>query len=143
MNLGQNNAATVLNQPFGYPIRFTTLAAGGTSTNNLTTQAQANFVAQKLTMFADVAGAAQTDSSRVLPLCTIQMTDASGNNYFQEATPLPCIFGSAELPYFLTTPITVQARSNLIITLANYSAATTYANVYLFFWGNKVFLDGF
>jgi hypothetical protein len=117
------------------------LAATLSETTNITIRAHADFVIHKLTMFADLAGAVQTDSSRVLPLITLQITDTgSGKQFFSDDIPIPALFGSGTLPFILPGPRIVAANSTLQFTFTNYSSATTY-NTYLALIGVEVYRD--
>lgn len=125
-----------------YEEDFSSLAANTSTVGNINIQADSDFMLQKLTAFADIAGAAQTANNRVLPLATMQITDSgSGRNLFEEAVAIPAIMGTGELPFILPTPKLFPARSTIQVTVANFSASTTY-NVRLSFIGYKVFRTG-
>lgn len=125
-----------------YETDFAALAAGSTVTNTINIQADADFVVQKLTFFADIAAAAQTDSGRVIPLCSVLITDTgSGRQLMSSAVPIPSMFGTGEIPYILSQPKIFSARSNIQIQVANFSAATAY-NLKLSFIGVKQFNAG-
>ena len=118
------------------------LAAAASATGSVTIQADSDFMLQKLTYFADIAAAAQTDSTRVIPLITVQITDSgSGRNIFETAIPVPSIYGTGELPFILPTPKLFSARSTINVTVANFDAASAY-NLRLSFIGYKVFYKG-
>ena len=139
--LGQNpNAPSgVIKDFYIYEEDFSALANGATATGSINIQADSDFVLQKLTYFADIAAAVQTDSSRVVPLVTVQITDTgSGRNLMETATPISNIFGTGEIPFILPQPKLFLARSNINITVANFSAGTTY-NLRLALIGHKVF----
>jgi len=125
-----------------YTQDFSGLSAASATNGNITIQADSDFMLQKLTYFADIAGAAQQDQSRVIPLITIQVTDSgSGRNLFEQATPVPSIFGTGELPFILPTPKLFPSRSTIQIAVANFSTATAY-NLKLAFIGYKAFSTG-
>ncbi len=118
------------------------VAAGATATGNINIQADSDFVLQKLTYFADISAAVQTDSSRVIPLMTAQIKDTgSGRDLFEVALPVSNVFGTGVLPFILPTPKLFLARSTIAITVTNFSASTTY-NLRLSFIGYKVFRMG-
>lgn len=124
---------------FVYELDFSGLAAGGSSTQTFTIQADSDFLWSKATMFADIAGAVQTDSTRVIPLCTCLIQDTgSGRNLMSAAAPLPSIFGTGELPLILPRQRLFVARAQVSVTVSNFSAATAY-NVRLSFIGEKAF----
>jgi len=125
-----------------YEQDFDLLASGSSATGNVNIQADSDFVLQKLTVFADIAGAAQLSDSRVVPLCSLQVTDSgSGRQLFESAVPVPAIFGNGELPFILPTPKLFPARSTITLNVANFSAATTY-NLKFALIGYKVFNTG-
>lgn len=129
---------------FVYGVDFIggTLTAGTTVSGNIQIQADSDFKLIKLAQFADIAGAVETESSAVLPLCTIQMVDSgSGRQLFITPTAIPSIFGSGRLPFIMPIPRIFKARSNIAFTVANFSAATTY-NLRLSLIGTKIFQMG-
>lgn len=124
---------------FTYEVDFFNLAAAQTQTNNFTVQAEADFLLSKVTLIADLDGAAVTDAARIVPLCTILINDTgSGRNLSNIAMPIANMFGSGGLPFILPRQRVFLARSVVNITLANYSDATTY-NLRLSFIGEKAF----
>ncbi len=129
----------VLKDFFIYAIEFTTLAAGATATGNIQIQADADFETQKLSYFADVAGAAQTVTTQVVPLTTVLIVDAgSGRQIMNEAVAVGAFFGDGRIPFILPTPRVFAARSNITFTVANFSASTTY-RLRLNLLGTKLF----
>lgn len=127
---------------FTYEIDFTALAAGGTSVQNIQVQADSDFKWIKATVQADIALAAQTDSTRILPLVTVLIVDSgSGRQLSSNPVPLGNMFGSAEFPFILPIPRIFKARTNISLTFANYSAATTY-NIRCSLIGTKIFQLG-
>ncbi len=124
---------------FAYGLTFTALAAGTSATQNLNIQADSDFILQKMTYGADIAGAAQTDSGRVIPLATILIVDSgSGRQSSNAAVDLQSIMGDGRIPFILSQPKIFLAQSNVSITVANISSATTY-NIRLSFIGVKGF----
>lgn len=127
---------------FVYEVDFSAVAAGGAPTSSFTVQQEADFILTKINMFADIAGAAQTESSRVIPLATIMINDTgSGRNLMNSAVPLESLFGAGGLPFILPRQRIFVASSVVNITLNNFSAATTY-NIRLSFIGEKAFKFG-
>ncbi len=121
-----------------YESTVASLANGANDTNNVNIEADSDFILQKLVMFADIAGAVQTDSSRVLPLIKIQITDTgSGRQLFSDDIPMAMILGSGSLPFILPNPRRFASNSVISIAYNNYSAATTYVNIYIGFVGLK------
>lgn len=127
---------------FVYDLDIAALAAGGVNNANIQMQADSDFKLVKLGMMADIAAAAQTESSRVLPLCTLQLVDSgSGRQLFSAPVALGAIFGDGRLPFILPVPRIFKARTNIQLALTNYSAATTY-NLRLALIGSKIFQLG-
>ncbi len=123
---------------FSYSVIALAIASGGTADKSFQIESDAHFILQKMTCFADVAAAAQTDSSRVLPLVTLLITDSGSSRQMMDAPlPIPALMGTGELPYILPTPHKFSANSTVSIALANYDAALAY-NLYLVFSGVKV-----
>ena len=132
----------ILKDFFIYGIDFPSIVAGATATDNIQIQADADFETQKLTYFADIAGAAQTLTTQVVPLITVLIVDAgSGRQIMNVATAIPAFFGDGRIPFILPTPRIFAARSNVTFTLVNFSAATTY-RIRLSLIGTKLFQTG-
>ena len=125
---------------FVYSTVHSAVAAGAANTQTITVNADSDFRIEKLTMFADIAQAAETQSSQVLPLCTVQIIDnGSGRQLFDQAQPVPSLFGTGQIPFVLVNPKLWIARTSISVQLSNFSSATTY-NVRLSFIGTKCFL---
>ena len=117
----------ILKDFFTYAIDFDSVAAGISATDNIQIQADADFEVQKLTFFADIAGAAQTVTTSVIPLMTVLIVDAgSGRQLMDRALAIPALFGDGKIPFILPTTRIFAARSNVTFTVVNFSAATTY-----------------
>lgn len=77
--------------------------------------------------FADIAGAAQTDSSRVIPLVRVNFNDSGAQkNWFLKPAPLSSIAGDGRLPMILLHRRIVLGNSTLTLSYTNDSAATNY-----------------
>ena len=125
---------------FVYTVNLGSLAAAATANVNAAISADSDFWMTGLTFFSDLALAAQTDSTRVIPLITLQMTDTgSGRQLFSAATPLCNIAGYGALPYRLIHPRYFGRSTTIQLTDANYSAATTYTNTFISLIGFKIF----
>lgn len=115
------------------------LASGGTANATIQVQSDSAFKLVKLGIAADIAVAAQTESSVVVPLCTLQITDSgSGRNLFSAPVALRALFGNGQLPHILPVPRLFLPRSLITLQFANFSAASTY-NLRMAFEGAKVF----
>lgn len=125
-----------------YQASFASLAAGASASSSITVQSEADFLLQKLTFFADIAAAAQTDSTRIIPLITILITDSGTKRQLMSAAvPVASIFGTGEIPFLLPQPKAFKARSSILIQASNYSVGSTY-NLYLSFIGTDIYYAG-
>lgn len=126
---------------FVYGLELTVLATLP-GTGAIQIQADSFFELQKLSFFADVNGASETQSSRVLPLMTIQITDTgTGRQVFNTPIPIPAIMGDGQIPFILPQVKTFAPNSSVQIALANYSTADDY-HIILALIGTKVFHYG-
>lgn len=127
---------------FSFTISFASLAAGASTDGQIQIQSDSDFKLQKWTYFADIGGAAQTESSRVLPLITMQVTDqGSGRQLFSAPEAIPAIMGDGRIPFILPTTKVFAAKSTILFTVANFSVGTTY-NLRLMLIGAKIFRYG-
>ena len=127
---------------YSYAINFASLAAGAANSAAIQIQADSQFEVQKFSFFADIAGAAQTESTRVLPLMTIQVTDTgTGRQMFNTPVPIPALMGDGRIPFILPTTKVFSPSSAVQIDVANYSAATAYL-LRVVFIGAKIFEYG-
>jgi len=118
-----------------------TLAAGASITVSLSVEADSTFILTKMASSADLAGAAQTDSTRVIPLITVSIVDSgSGRNLQNAPVPMGLLSGHDGLPFVLPVAREFKPSSNIAVTFTNYSAATVYANPRLVLFGYKKFM---
>ena len=121
---------------------FAALAAAGSDSFEIKIEADSDFFWYKATYFADIAAAAQTDSTRVVPLCTVLVTDGgSDRQLMRSPVPVSSIFGTGEIPFILPSPHRFEANSTVSIAVANFDAASTY-NLRLLFIGYKKYRKG-
>lgn len=123
-----------------YEADFTAVTSGGgTAQSTFTIQTDSNFLWQQGAFFADVASAAQTNNTRVLPLmtCVIQDT-SSGRQLSSSQVPINSQFGQGELPFILPSPRFFRANTQVTVSVTNYDAALTY-NLRLSFIGTKFY----
>lgn len=125
---------------YAYSATFTALANGANQTKLINIESDSDFVVEKIAYMADIGGAVQTDSSRVIPLVNLAINDSgSGRNLQNEPVALSAIAGIGELPFMLPKPRIFRANSTINLTLSNYSAATTYDNIQIVLIGYKRF----
>jgi hypothetical protein len=122
-----------------YNVNFAALAPAGIATANVAVEADANFILVKLSGFADIAAAAQTYNTRVVPLVTLQITDTgSGRQLFNGDTAWSNVVGWGEIPYILPVARKWKANSTIRVQATNFDVAATY-NLRLSFSGIKDF----
>lgn len=132
----------IIEDYFVYQLDFTALAGGTTANASIQIQADSDFKWVKSTYHANIANAILTDSTRVIALATINVTDTgSGRQLMSAPVPIENIFGVGLVPYILPVPRIFRARSTISVSLANFTAATTY-NIRLSFIGTKLFKMG-
>lgn len=125
-----------------YEVDFASLAASSTANGTINIQAEADFLLEKLTYFADISAATQTESDRVIPLINVLITDTgSKRQLMNTAVPVPNIFGRGEIPFLLPQPKVFSARSSILVQVTNFSSATTY-NLKLSFIGTDIYYAG-
>jgi hypothetical protein len=124
---------------FIYEIDFPALAAAASATAQLAVQADSDFIWSKSAQMSDVAAAAQTVSTQVIPLASVLITDSgAGRQLMNTAVPIFNIFGNGQIPFILPRPRIFRSQSVVTVQVTNYSAATTY-NIKLSFIGEKGF----
>lgn len=110
-----------------YNVFFDDIAPAAQQTANVAIEADANFILVKLSGFADIAEAAQTYDTRVVPLVTLQITDTgSGRNLLNGDTAWSNIVGWGEIPYILPIRRKFKANSTIRVQATNFDAAVTY-----------------
>ena len=134
---------TIIKDHYIYKAIVSSLAAAASTTVTIQLEADADFVLVKTSYFADLAGTAQTDSTRIIPLVHVQIQDSSsGRNLQNLPIPLDSMAGRGELPFVFPIPRIFKANSSIKFTFDNFSAATTYTNIELSLIGFKVFEQG-
>ena len=128
---------------FVYNISFNSIAPAITQVGNIQIQADSRFKWLKATFNANVLTAGAPDDqqygTRNMPDITVQMVDSgSGRQLFQNPAPVHTLFGTGQLPFILPVPRIFQARSNIAITIANFSATDTF-RLDLELIGTKIF----
>jgi hypothetical protein len=119
--------------------RLAAIGVGATINTVINIQAEADFILEKLTYSADLAGVAQTWNGLIVPNVTVLLTaTGSGNQLMNAALPLTGLFGSAFLPFILPYPRVLRANSQLQIQLVSFEAAVT-PLITLNFHGRKVY----
>jgi hypothetical protein len=122
-----------------YEVETIAIAVGGSTNDTISIEADSDFILQKLTYAADIAGASQTESSRIIPNVLLQITDTgSGRQLMQDPIPIPSFFGVGMLPFILPNPRLFMRNSTIQVAFTSFEAAIT-PSVRLAFIGYKVY----
>ena len=114
-------------------------AAGGVQTVNIQILADSDFLIEKLSFNADLAGVAQLHGTRIVPNVNVLLTNTgSGRQLMNLQLPLTGIFGSGELPMILPRQYLLPASSTLQIQMVSFEAAAV-PFVTLNFIGRKIY----
>lgn len=134
---------------FAYVAQFTAanlIPVTGAESQTIQIQNDADFVWVAAHYHADIAAAAQVDSTRVIPLATVLMTNGGTNRQLSALAntaqnnlgmPIPAIFGGRE-PLYLPKPLLLAANSTFTLQVNNFDAAVAY-NIRLSMIGYKIF----
>ena len=115
------------------------LASGVSATPSMQIQNDADFEVQKLVYYCD-ENASTTASTRIYPQLSLLIQDGgSGSQLMNTAIPFGMLLGNGELPFILPQTRLFKANSQISLAIANFSAATTYYNIYVGFVGRKLF----
>ena len=127
---------------FWYSTRVTGLSSvAPTSTGIINLDSDSDFYCIALTAQADIAGAALTESTNLLPLVTLQITDTgSGKALMNSPVLLPALVGDGKRPYRLARARVFLANATIQCAFnAGFLAAGTTYNIQLVFHGYKVY----
>lgn len=103
--------------------------------------ADSDFYCVALSYQASIADAVLTESSNVLPLVRLQITDTgSGKSLMNTPMPLTAMAGDGKRPYRLVRPRVFLANATIQLAFASYVAAgTTYSDLQVVLHGYKVY----
>lgn len=111
---------------FVYRANFLALAPAGNATQVINIDSAADFLWIKGAFMADIAGAAQTAATLVMPNVDVQIQlGGADKNMFASNTPLTSVFGTGQEPFVWSMPQRLYRSSALTITLASREAANT------------------
>lgn len=112
------------------------IATGITLPSQILIDAGTDFFWTATSYQVDLAGAAVTESSNPIPLVTVLINDTgSARNLMSAPTPVGAIAGDGKRPYRKLRPRLIRGNSLVQFTWTNYSAATTYSNIYFVLHG--------
>jgi hypothetical protein len=130
---------------FVYPfnqasLTFAAGANGPTATLTQQLSADSDFYWTATSYQVDLATAAQTNASRVVPAVTIQIIDQGANRSLHNApVPLATVAGFGNEPHRLVHPRLFTRATSITVVLFNYSTVENYTNVYVVLEGFKVY----
>ena len=118
---------------------LSSLAVTATAFINL--DADSDFYCVGLTYAASIADAALTESTNVLPLVRLQITDTgSGKALMNSPIAMYAFLGDGKRPYRLVRPRVFLANATIQLSYTSFVAAgTTYTDVQVVFHGYKVY----
>lgn len=126
-----------------YTLGVDSIAASAVASDTVNIENDSQFIWTKTSYFCDLAGAAQTDSSRVIPLVNLQITDSgSARQFFDEAQPVNSIAGQGNIPFILPSPFVFKNNANINASFTNFSNASTYLNLKISLHGFRVYRYG-
>lgn len=122
-----------------YQTLVASIASAASTPSQINIDAGTDFYWVATTYQTDLSGAATDESGIIIPLVTVVITDTgSQRQLMNAAVPLPCIAGPGERPYRLILPRLFRANSIITFNWTNYSASTTYTNLYLIMHGFRL-----
>lgn len=127
---------------FWYQTRVTGLSSVAlAATGIINLDADSNFYCCALTYVADIAGAAYTESTWLLPLLTILITDSgSGKALSNGPLLIPGMMGDGKRPYRFVRPRVFMANASIQLSFnAGFMAAGTTYNIQTILHGYKVY----
>lgn len=127
---------------FWYQTRVTGLSSvATTATGIINLDADSDFYCVALTAQADIAGAALTESTNLLPLVTVLLTDSgSGKALMNGPLLIPAFMGDGKRPYRFVRPRVFMANATIQLSFnAGFLAAGTTYNIQVVLHGYKVY----
>jgi hypothetical protein len=105
------------------------------------TDADSDFYAVAISYFASLASAAVTESSWVIPLILINISDtASGKSMMNTPMPLAAIAGDGKRPYRLVRPRVFGKNATVNFAFTSFVAVgTTYNDFQVILHGYKIY----
>jgi hypothetical protein len=115
------------------------VAPGATANTSIQIDAGTDFYWIGTTVQADIAEAALTESTDIIPLVTLLINDTgTSRNLSNAPVPMGSICGDGKRPYRLVRPRLFRANSIINLTFVSYVAAgTTYGNIFFTMHGYR------
>lgn len=116
------------------------ILAGNPAEASILIDKGSDFEVFSMEFFAAIAGAAQTDATRVIPLVRVNFNDSGAQkNWFLKPAPLSSIAGDARLPMILLHRRIVLGNSTLTVNYTNDAAGTDYDLLQVVLTGRKLY----
>jgi hypothetical protein len=114
------------------------LIPAATANSQIQVDAGTDFYWIATTIQSDIAEGPLEESTDIIPLVTVLINDTgTSRNLMNTAIPLGSLCGDGKRPYRLVRPRLFRANSIIGFTFVNYSAGTTYGNLYLTLHGYR------
>lgn len=116
-------------------------SAATTASAFINLDADSEFYCVALTYAASIGDAVLTESTNVLPLVYVQITDTgSGKSLMNAPVALYSLMGDGKRPYRLVRPRTFQPNGTIQLAFTAFiTAGTTYSDLAVTFHGYKVY----
>lgn len=126
---------------FWYANRVTGLSSvATTATGLINLDSDSDFYCIALSYQADIAGTALTESTNLIPLVNLQITDTgSGKALMNTPVPLGALAGDGKRPYRLARPRVFLANATIQLGWTSFVAAGTTYNITMVLHGYKVY----
>jgi hypothetical protein len=116
--------------PKWFAVIFTAIAPAGTQTQQINISANGDFFMVRMLYAANIANAAQTVSTLVVPELRVQVTDSGTDELFAnqavDINSMASLSSNANKDEHLPYPRVVTGRSTLTVSVSNVEAANTY-----------------
>lgn len=110
-----------------------------TATQNMQVDSDADFMWIASSYQIDIAGAALTEATNIIPLVTLAIVDTGTGKYLSNnPVPLAAYAGDGKRPYRLIRPRKFGASTTIQLNWANFVTAGTSYNVRFVMHGYKV-----
>ena len=127
---------------FWYQTRITGISSvAPAATGIINLDADSDFYCCALTYQADIAGAALTESTNLLPLVTLNIVDSgSGKALMNGPILIPSFLGDGKRPYRFVRPRVFMANATINLQFnAGFLAAGTTYNIQVVLHGYKIY----
>jgi hypothetical protein len=126
---------------YTHPPISTLASTAPNATQFVQTDADSDFYCVALSYAASIADAALTESSNVLPLVRLLITDTgSGKSLMNAALPMYAFLGDGKRPYRLARPRVFGSNATIKFDYSSFvTAGTTYSDVQTVLHGYKIY----